>query len=42
MRPLEWRILLDLLKNEGQMSLFGDVNQRRSDFSFANWDHLAR
>lgn len=39
-RPLEWRILLRLLDDGASMSLFGDMNQRRSDWSIASWASL--
>lgn len=39
-RPLEWRLLLQLLDDGGSLSLFGDMNQRRSDWSFASWPEL--
>lgn len=39
-RPLEWRILLRLLADGASMSLFGDMNQRRSDWSIASWSGL--
>ena len=41
-RPLEWRILTSsLLEQGGSLSLFGDMNQRRSDFTAASWQELA-
>ena len=41
-RPLEWRILTtSLLEPDGSLSLFGDVNQRRSDWTASSWDQLA-
>jgi DNA helicase-2/ATP-dependent DNA helicase PcrA len=40
-RPLEWRIMGEYLAPAGSMSLFGDVNQRRSDWSAASWSQLA-
>ena len=40
-RPLEWRILLTLMKPGGTVSLFGDVNQRRSDWTSPSWTQLA-
>ncbi len=41
-RPLEWRILThSLLKRGGSLSLFGDMNQRRSDWTAADWQTLA-
>ena len=38
-RPLEWRILSKLLDDEGTWSLFGDLHQRRSDYSLT-WAKL--
>ncbi len=41
-RPLEWRILTSsLLELGGSLSLFGDMNQRRSDWTAAGWQELA-
>lgn len=40
-RPLEWAILSEHLRPGGTMSLFGDMNQRRSDWSHSNWVRLA-
>jgi DNA helicase-2/ATP-dependent DNA helicase PcrA len=41
-RPLEWRILTgSLLEPGGSLSLFGDMNQRRSDWTAASWSQLA-
>ncbi len=41
-RPLEWRILTSsLLEHDGALSLFGDMNQRRSDWTAASWQQLA-
>lgn len=41
-RPLEWRILTgSLLEAGGGMSLFGDTNQRRSDFTAPSWNQVA-
>ncbi|MCY3850543.1 MAG: AAA family ATPase [Acidimicrobiaceae bacterium] len=41
-RPLEWRILTtSLLEDDGSLSLFGDMNQRRSDWTAATWEQLA-
>jgi hypothetical protein len=41
-RPLEWRILThSLLAPGGHMSLFGDMNQRRSDWTASNWEQIA-
>jgi hypothetical protein len=42
-RPVEWRILTgSLLERDGQVSLFGDMNQRRSDWTASNWHQIAR
>lgn len=38
-RPLEWRILSQLLDGDGTWSLFGDLHQRRSDYS-VTWGQL--
>lgn len=41
-RPLEWRILLNsVLEQGGSVSLFGDMNQRRSDYTASDWKELA-
>lgn len=41
-RPLEWRLLTrSLLGPGGHMSLFGDMNQRRSDWTASSWHQLA-
>ena len=41
-RPMEWRILTSsLLEHGGSLSLFGDMNQRRSDWTAASWQELA-
>jgi DNA helicase-2/ATP-dependent DNA helicase PcrA len=41
-RPLEWRILLNsVLEQGGSVSLFGDMNQRRSDYTASDWMDLA-
>lgn len=37
--PLEWR-LLDKLNRRASWSLLGDMNQRRSDWTYHSWDHL--
>lgn len=39
-RPLEWRMLDSLRRPEGTWSLFGDINQRRSDASMMSWESL--
>lgn len=42
-RPLEWRILVNsLLESGGSLSLFGDMNQRRSDWTYPSWLELAK
>lgn len=41
-RPLEWRILISsLLESGGSLSLFGDMNQRRSDWTYSSWGELS-
>jgi DNA helicase IV len=41
-RPLEWRILTtSILTPGGSLSLFGDMNQRRSDWTPGTWEQLA-
>jgi DNA helicase-2/ATP-dependent DNA helicase PcrA len=40
-RPLEWRILESYRRDGRSMSLFGDINQRRSDWSYESWEKLA-
>ena len=41
-RQLEWRILTtSLLEPDGKLSLFGDMNQRRSDWTISSWLDLA-
>lgn len=40
--PLEWKLLKDyVLEPGGGLSLFGDMNQRRSDHTAATWESLA-
>ena len=43
LRPLEWRLLTKLHRAsaEPRWSLFGDMNQRRSDFTWDSWEELA-
>ena len=43
LRPLEWRLLTKLHRPgaEPRWSLFGDMNQRRSDFTWDSWEQLA-
>lgn len=38
-RPLEWA-LLDRVNVGGRWTIVGDINQRRSDYSFHSWGHL--
>lgn len=41
-RPLEWRILThSLLEPRGGVTLLGDMNQRRSDWTEPSWKRLA-
>lgn len=41
-RPLEWSILTkSLMKSGGEMTLLGDMNQRRSDWTASSWNELA-
>lgn len=39
-RPLEWRILHRLLAADGEFTILGDMNQRRSDHSYHSWKQL--
>ena len=39
LRPLEWRIV-DAF-NSGTWTLIGDINQRRTDWTYSSWEHLA-
>jgi DNA helicase IV len=39
-RPLEWRILTATLQHPERVSLLGDINQRRSDWSPESWLQL--
>jgi DNA helicase IV len=39
-RPLEWRILTATLHHPERVSLLGDINQRRSDWSPMSWLQL--
>ena len=41
LRPLEWRLLNGFLAPGGTMSIFGDTNQRRSDWTYPSWTSLA-
>ena len=40
LRPAEWRIIDTLRRIDGRWSLFGDMNQRRADVTWASWDSL--
>ena len=39
--PLVWRILVELVEDHRAISLFGDMNQRRSDWTASSWQQLA-
>lgn len=43
--PIEWNVLDQYLRRDGQWTLVGDMNQRRSDVTYGSWreiaDHLA-
>lgn len=39
--PIEWNVLDQYLAAEGQWTLVGDMNQRRSDASYADWSTIA-
>jgi DNA helicase-2/ATP-dependent DNA helicase PcrA len=39
--PLRWRIIDNYLKPGANFSIFGDMNQRRSNFSYDTWTKLA-
>lgn len=41
LRPLEWRIVQMLLEEHASVTLLGDLNQRRSDWTHDNWLSLA-
>ncbi len=40
LRPLEWRVLVKHLRPSAGMTLLGDMNQRRSDWSPETWRQL--
>lgn len=40
LRPVEWKILGELLNCGGRWSLFGDMNQRRADVTWSSWQEL--
>lgn len=39
--PIEWRILSAYLAPSGQLTILGDMNQRRSDWSASTWSQLS-
>lgn len=39
--PLRWRIIDNFLKPGATLSIFGDMNQRRSNYSYDSWAKLA-
>lgn len=39
--PLVWHLLLSFIHEGGSVSLFGDMNQRRSDWTADSWERLA-
>jgi len=39
--PLRWRVIDYFLKPDATFSIFGDMNQRRSNFSYDSWAKLA-
>jgi len=41
LHPLEWRILSKLLLPGGSWSIFGDMNQRHSDWTTPDWEQVA-
>jgi hypothetical protein len=40
-RPLEWRVLQNLAKSSRALSILGDRNQRRSDWTAPSWARLS-
>jgi len=40
--PLVWLLMLSLLKVSGSLTILGDLNQRRSDWTASSWDQLAQ
>jgi DNA helicase IV len=40
--PLVWLLMLSLLKANGSLTILGDLNQRRSDWTASSWDQLAQ
>jgi DNA helicase IV len=41
-RPLEWRVILERLVRKDRITILGDLNQRRSDFTSASWKEVVR
>jgi len=39
--PIEWNVLDQYLARDGQWSLVGDMNQRRSDTTYGSWQEIA-
>jgi DNA helicase-2/ATP-dependent DNA helicase PcrA len=39
--PIEWNVLEQLLTPTGNWTLFGDMNQRRSDVTYGSWQEIA-
>ncbi|MDG1265517.1 MAG: AAA family ATPase [Ilumatobacter sp.] len=39
--PLVWHLLISFVRRDGSVSLFGDMNQRRSDWTADSWEQLA-
>jgi DNA helicase II / ATP-dependent DNA helicase PcrA len=39
--PIEWNVLGQYLARDGQWTLVGDMNQRRSDTTYGSWQEIA-
>ena len=39
--PIEWNVLDQYLARDGQWTLVGDMNQRRSDTTYGSWQQIA-
>ena len=39
--PIEWNVLDQYLAGDGQWTLVGDMNQRRSDTTYGSWQQIA-
>jgi DNA helicase II / ATP-dependent DNA helicase PcrA len=39
--PIEWNVLDQYLARDGQWTLVGDMNQRRSDTTYGSWQEIA-